>query len=153
VAIDRAGLRCLDENECWRFLSGHRLGRIAFVDPDIDAEYPDEVLVLPVNYVVDDRRIVLRTAPGTKLEAAIAREHAAFEVDEATELFETGTSVLVRGTLRVAREPEELAHLEALGLHHWAPGHRPTFIVLDPTATTGRRIPARAGDGTDADGG
>ena len=79
---------------------------------------------------------------------------AVFEVDEASKLFETGTSVMVHGTLHEVIEPKERERLSWLPLRTWAPGDRDHFVRIDAHSVTGRRIGrAHAEEGLGADGG
>jgi nitroimidazol reductase NimA-like FMN-containing flavoprotein (pyridoxamine 5'-phosphate oxidase superfamily) len=144
---DQQGLVRLDEEECWRFLDRHWLGRVGLV-------HLGEPLVFPVNYAVDGRSIVFRTAPGTKLSLADADGRAVFEVDEASELFETGTSVMVHGAIRHVTDRAVVERLERLPLRTWAPGDRDHFLRVVPEAVSGRMIaPHGVEDGVVADGG
>jgi nitroimidazol reductase NimA-like FMN-containing flavoprotein (pyridoxamine 5'-phosphate oxidase superfamily) len=144
---DAQGILRLDEAECWAFLAHHWLGRVALV-------HMGEPTVFPVSYVVDGDSIVFRTAPGTKLARAAVGAPAAFEVDEASKLFETGTSVVVHGTLREVRDKAERLRLADLPLRTWAPGDRDHFVRVEARSVSGRRI-GRPGleEGLDADGG
>ncbi len=144
--FDAHGLVRLDEDECWRFLAHHALGRVGFV-------HLGQPMVFPVNYVVDGRAVVFRTAPGTKLAMAAAGVAVAFEVDEATELFESGTSVVVHGTLDEVTDGDEIARLRRLLPRTWAPGERDHFVRVEPRSVTGRQIPIHPSgdDGVDVD--
>ena len=64
----------LTEDKCWDLLAKARTGRIAVAI----GEHPD---IFPINHVVDDRTIVFRTDPGTKLAAAVLGPGVAYEVD------------------------------------------------------------------------
>jgi len=144
---DDQGLIQLDEDECWDFLAKHFLGRVALV-------HMDDPMVFPVNYALDDRTVVFRTAPGTKLAMTGAHRPAAFEVDEANETFETGASVMVHGVLGEVTDRDECERLARLPLRQWAPGARDHFIRIDPRWVSGRRIaPHQQDDGLTADGG
>ena len=144
---DDMGLIRLEEDECWQFLARHSLGRVGLVH----MEYP---MIFPVNYALDGRSVVFRTAPGTKLAIAAAGRAVAFEVDEVTELFETGTSVMLHGTMREVVSVDDRARLESLPIRVWAPGNRDRFVQIEPEWVTGRRIPYHQGDdGVAADGG
>jgi nitroimidazol reductase NimA-like FMN-containing flavoprotein (pyridoxamine 5'-phosphate oxidase superfamily) len=106
-----------------------------------------------VGYVVDGRSIVFRTAPGTKLALAAIGAPAAFEVDEASKLFETGTSVVVHGNLHEVRDKAERLRLADLPLRTWA-GGRDHFVRVEARSVTGRRLGrSSAEDGLAADGG
>jgi len=56
------GATILPERECWDLLEGVTLGRLV---TSVDGR-PE---IFPVNYVVQPRTILLRTAEGTKLAA------------------------------------------------------------------------------------
>lgn len=107
--FDDQGLIRMDEEGCWRFLARHYLGRVGLM-------HLDNPMVFSVNYALDGRSVVFRTAPGTKLRLAATGVRVAFEVDEATELFETGTSVVVHGALHEVRHRDELERLRRLPL-------------------------------------
>lgn len=150
--VDSLGMIRMDDDECWNFVSRHWLGRIGLVQLG-------NPLIFPVNYACNEETVVFRTAPGTKLttanrELADGRQRVVFEVDEATELFETGTSVMVHGTMREVTDPDERAELSRLNLRTWAPGDRDHIVVIEPDRVSGRRIPMHQDDdGLGADGG
>ena len=68
------GLEIIDRPECEILLRGRTLGRVG-------VKIADELVILPVFYAVVDGDIVFRTAPGTKLDAAVLGTSVAFEVD------------------------------------------------------------------------
>lgn len=134
----------LSDEQCWRLLSRHRLGRVAMV-------HLGQPVVFPVNFVLDGQTVVFRAAPGTKLALARAGARVAFEVDEASELFETGSSVIVHGTLRDVTADRD--RLDRLPLRTWAAG-RDHFISIEAERVSGRAIaPHLAHDGVLVDGG
>jgi uncharacterized protein len=142
------GLVRLTEDECWRFVEHRHLGRVGVI------EFQHRPLVFPVNYVIDRHTVIFRTAPGTKLVAASLGAHAVVQVDEVDASLQSGTSVMVHGTLHEVTEPVERRRLLALGAHPWAPGERDHFVRLEPERISGRRIsPAVPGDGLGADAG
>jgi len=144
---DAYGLILLDEKECWQFLADYNLGRLGIV-------HMGQPMIFPVNYALDGRTVVFRTAPGTKLAMAAAGREAVFEVDEATPLFETGTSVMVHGMLRQVTNRTERERLGRLPLRVWAPGDRDHLVRVEPSFVSGRRIPMHhPDDGLTADGG
>lgn len=145
--FDAKGIRRLDEAECWRFLARNWLGRVGLV-------HLDRPMIFPVGYALDGQSIVFRTAPGTKLSLAGVGVPAVFEVDEASTLLESGTSVMVHGTLHEVIEPEQRERLSWLPLRTWAPGDRDHFVRIDAHSVTGRRVGhTHAEGGLDADGG
>ncbi|WP_448623643.1 pyridoxamine 5'-phosphate oxidase family protein [Geodermatophilus sp. URMC 64] len=104
-------------DECYALLAGQEVGRIG-----VNAEhYP---LIIPVNYGMDGRTIVIRTHPGTTLSAA-SHANVAFEVDEIDRRARTGWSVLVRGQaeeLTSGHGADMIFRTLAHGIQPWAPG-------------------------------
>ncbi|HEX2029204.1 MAG TPA: pyridoxamine 5'-phosphate oxidase family protein [Nitriliruptorales bacterium] len=134
VALDR-GLEVLDTGQCLRLLGSVAVGRIA-----VDAD--GGPTVLPVNYVVDEWTIVVRTTFGAKLVAAALERPVAFEVDDFDAATRTGWSVLVKGTAEVVTSAEVIDRLQDLGLDTWAEGvTRDRWVRIHPNQITGRRIP------------
>ena len=110
--FDRNGLEVLSRAECLRLLGGARIGRVGLSMGALPA-------VLPVNFTLVDDAIVLRTAAGSKLDAALANSVVAFEVDSIDPMYHTGWSVLVQG---VASEVVDPADRERLLGHPCARG-------------------------------
>jgi len=131
--VDRNGLASMSAEECLRHLRAEIMGRVG-VTWDV---LP---VILPVNYVVDGDRIVLRTAPGTKLCAALSHCVVAFEVDGFDSVGHEGWSVLVRGPAREVTDEAELAHLRTLPLRPWANESADHFVVIDIELLSGRRV-------------
>lgn len=137
----------LTEDECWRFVEHRHLGRVAVIQLD-------RPLVFPVNYVIDRRTVVFRTAPGTKLVAASLAAHAVVQVEEIDASARSGTSVMVHGRLDEVIDPAERERLKAVAIQPWAPGDRSHIVRLEPERISGRRItPTVPGDGLGADAG
>jgi len=138
------GLVRLDEDECWRLLERHDLGRVAIIHFD----RPD---VHPVNYAVDGRTVVFRSAPGTTLTMSGSGATAAFEVDEADALFESGASAVIHGHLENVVDPVEIERLGRLPLRTWS-ARADHFIRVVPDWVSGRRLvslPPAVGLGAD----
>ncbi len=128
-------LSVLELQECRELLARHHFGRLAYADRV--GELP---VIVPVNYVFTDGAVVLRTAPGSKLRAALDGAGAAFEIDGADEETRTGWSVLVRGRVESVTDPDQLKQLEQSPVETWAPGEKPHVIRLTPGKITGRRL-------------
>ena len=130
----RTGLEVLDEDECWRLLASKTVGRLAV---DVGG-HPD---IYPVNYVVHDRLIIIRTEAGTKLAAAVLGRSVAFEIDEIDEIDHSGWSVVVAGKASEPRTVEEEVDVEDLGLAPWVDVPKTRWLRIAPRSVTGRRIP------------
>ena len=75
MQLDRNGLEILDRDECLRLLALATLGRIGFTSGALPT-------VLPVNFHLDRERILVHTARGGRLDAALKNAVVAFEADE-----------------------------------------------------------------------
>jgi uncharacterized protein len=131
--LDHNGLEVLPREECLRLLRTATIGRVGLSSQALP-------LVLPVNFALDGDDIVVRTAAGTKLDAALRNAVVAFEVDEIDPLYHTGWSVLVTGMARALRSDDELERARRLPLRPWAPGSRAGYIAIPTQLVSGRRI-------------
>jgi nitroimidazol reductase NimA-like FMN-containing flavoprotein (pyridoxamine 5'-phosphate oxidase superfamily) len=124
-------LTSLSPDESLDLLRSHDLGRLAVIVDDIP-------MVFPVNYAVHDDAIVIRTAPGTKWDAADGRD-VCFEVDEVDLFHRSMWSVVIIG---------KAVHAEIEGPHRarpLVPGEKASVIRIAIEKATGRRL------ATDAD--
>jgi nitroimidazol reductase NimA-like FMN-containing flavoprotein (pyridoxamine 5'-phosphate oxidase superfamily) len=122
-------LRDLDPDECIRLLETQKVGRIAFTDDS----GPD---VLPVNYVMDGKDVIIATTGYGALARAATSGRVAFEVDEVDDYTESGWSVVLRG--RATREsPFERGGKRP---RPWAEGTRTYVLRISPDVVSGRRL-------------
>ena len=133
MSTDRNGLEILGREECLYLLTRRSIGRVGVSI----AALP---VVLPVNFVLFDGDIVIRTGEGTKLDAALCHSVVAFEVDDFDPVYHTGWSVLVRGRAREVRHPAEVARVRSLPLQPWAGDLPDRFIRISADLVSGRRI-------------
>ncbi len=132
---DRSGLEILPLTECIRLLASVPVGRIAF-------HADGEVVVLPVNHLVDGQDIVFRTASGSKLSAAEKADIVAFEADDYDAQAKSGWSVVINGRAEILYENAETQRLDGLGLQPWPTAvDRPFWIRIRSTSVSGRQIP------------
>lgn len=122
----------LSETECWELLEQAAVGRLAV---DV-AGQPD---IFPINFVVDNRGIVFRTAAGTKLAGAVLNRLVAFEIDGYEPVERSAWSVVVKGHARPIERMQEMFEAEDLPLFPWLAWEKPNFVRIDPTVVTGRR--------------
>ena len=131
---DRGGLEILPFERCLQLLATVPVGRVGFLADG-------EIVVLPVNHVMDGPDPVFRTARGSKLSAAEGLNVVAFEADSYDERTRTGWSVLVNGRAHAIYEDAEIQRLNRLGLRPWVgAADRPFWIRIRPAAISGRRI-------------
>ena len=134
--FDRNGLEVLTRAECMHLLAAGHFGRIALTSQALP-------LVLPVNYALDGQDIVIRTHPGTKLEAATRHAVVAFEIDDIDPLYHSGWSVVAQGIARAIDSPAEVARLLLLHTATWTPSPAQRFVAISTDIVSGRRIPPR----------
>lgn len=130
------GLEQLTREECLALLPTVPVGRLGLSIEALPA-------ILPVNFAVADGSIIIRSVPGTKLDAAVAENVVAFEVDGFDPAGAWGWSVLVRGRGSEVTDAAELQHLHTLPHRSWAfdEGTANRFLRIDPTLVSGRRFP------------
>jgi nitroimidazol reductase NimA-like FMN-containing flavoprotein (pyridoxamine 5'-phosphate oxidase superfamily) len=123
-----APVRELDDEQCWALLASHEFGRLAF-------HLGPEVHLSPVNYAVDGRTLLFRTAAGSKLVGVVMNPDVVLEIDDHDE--HGAISVIVRGEAR--RLDEDEAHrAESVRLRPWVTGRKDEVVEIRPTETTGR---------------
>ncbi|MEG9224814.1 pyridoxamine 5'-phosphate oxidase family protein [Aeromicrobium sp. Sec7.5] len=131
-----SSMRELSEAECYQLLGGTTtVGRVAFV-----ADGGQQLL--PVNFVVVDRVVYLRTAPDSVM-ASLANGHddVAFGVDFHDDLLGRGWSVTANGSSRGVDAVPDAPHGEAARTPTpWAPGERDVVIAVTPRSVSGRRV-------------
>lgn len=121
----------LSERESWDLLDGVALGRLV-------TAVDDEAHIFPVNFVVQNRTILFRTAAGTKLISAAINNQVVFEADDHNSA--EGWSVIVRGIARTVRTDEELDEAERAQLLPWAATTKTHYVRVSPVRVTGRRF-------------
>jgi nitroimidazol reductase NimA-like FMN-containing flavoprotein (pyridoxamine 5'-phosphate oxidase superfamily) len=127
-------IRAISTDECWQRLAGHpaKIGRVG-----VGGASPD---IFPVNYVVDGRTIVFRTAEGKKLSAVGRGERVVFEVDDIDPEWRHGWSVVLRGFAEHVTDGDELARLRDLPLQAWDPTPKPAYVRIQTHLVSGREI-------------
>ncbi|HET7742308.1 MAG TPA: pyridoxamine 5'-phosphate oxidase family protein [Mycobacterium sp.] len=121
----------LSETECWDLISGRALGRLV-------TSVDNQPEIFPVNFVVQRRTVLFRTAQGTKLVSAAINNDVLFEVDDHNVL--EGWSVIIRGTARTLRTQEEIDEAEKAQLLPWTATSKQHFVRIRPLRITGRRF-------------
>ncbi|MDT0449545.1 pyridoxamine 5'-phosphate oxidase family protein [Streptomyces hesseae] len=129
-------LEHLSEDDCWRRLGTHGIGRIGLMTGPAP-------VVLPVNFLVDGRTVVYRTESGGAAAAADG-DPLAFEADHIDAHVSRGWSVLITGTAEHITDPGTVEVLATRpGAQPWAGGKRDLWIRIRPGQVTGRTIHTR----------
>ncbi|WP_033349716.1 helix-turn-helix domain-containing protein [Kitasatospora aureofaciens] len=132
-AAPRPLLLHLTGPQCWELLGTHGVGRIGL--PGRAAP-----VVLPVNYTVDARTVVYRTA-AQGAAAPTEGSPASFQVDHVDDHRSNGWSVLILGEAHHIDDPDEQRRLSARpGATPWAGGARPLWVRISPSEIAGRRL-------------
>jgi nitroimidazol reductase NimA-like FMN-containing flavoprotein (pyridoxamine 5'-phosphate oxidase superfamily) len=124
-------VRLLSSEECWELLLSASFGRLA-------ASVADDIEIFPLNFVAADRRLLFRTAEGTKLLALTVNNRVALETDDIGRV--DAWSVVVKGIARVLDTQAEIDAADALPLRPLIPTLKYIWVEITPTEITGRRF-------------
>lgn len=131
--VNRDIVRVLGEDECWSRLRAVDVGRLAVaVGGDVE--------VFPLNHVVHDGAVVVRTCEGTKLLALVVAARVAFEVDGYDTDAGEAWSVVLKGDASIIERFEDIYEAQGLPLFPWntaAPGR---FVRIVPRMLSGRHF-------------
>jgi len=125
----------LIESECWQLLGSVSLGRIVFTQHAMPA-------IRPVNHLVDDQAIIIRSHLGAAIVARAEREDGTvvcYEADDIDPVRHTGWSVIATGMARLIRDPALIARYQEL-LEPWAAGQMDFVIAIKPQVITGLQL-------------
>lgn len=127
-------LKELSAADSLRLLAGVPLGRVVFTHHALPA-------IRPVNHIVADGQIVIRSSPGTVLSTELAAFETvvAFEADELDVEQRLGWSVVVTGVARLVRDQGEVAHYKDI-LRPWVAGEMDQVIRIRPEIITGYEL-------------
>ncbi|SEH89285.1 Nitroimidazol reductase NimA, pyridoxamine 5'-phosphate oxidase superfamily [Mycolicibacterium rutilum] len=131
MSIESQPVSILPVSECWDLLSSVALGRLV---TSVDGQ-PE---VFPVNFTVQHRTVLFRTAEGTKLVSAMINNNVLFEADDHN--VAEGWSVIVKGSARTLRTDDEIAEAERAQLLPWTGTAKQHYVRIKPLSVTGRRF-------------
>jgi uncharacterized protein len=135
---DHAGLEIVPFETCLRLLDSVPVGRVGFFADG-------EVVILPVNHLVDGQDVIFRTGTGSKLSYVRSEKLISFEADSYDAATHSGWSVVVSGRTEEVESDAEVRRLSDLGLQSWGgaadAGH---WIRIRPSSITGRRTAGAA---------
>ena len=119
----------LGDDECFERLATQELGRLV-------TSAAGGIDIFPVNYALDGRAIVFRTAEGSKLTELTINDEVLFEVDDHAD--PDVWSVIVRGRARRLETNDEVQAADALPLTPWIPTLKYNYVRITPDSVSGR---------------
>jgi nitroimidazol reductase NimA-like FMN-containing flavoprotein (pyridoxamine 5'-phosphate oxidase superfamily) len=130
-------LSALSTEECMVLLASVPVGRVVFTERALPA-------IRPVNHLVDDGNVIIRTQLGTSVVSAAGRGIVvAYEADAIDAATRTGWSVVVTGVAQLVTDSDDLARYLDL-LQPWIEGERNSVIRIPPDLVTGYQLVAAA---------
>ena len=121
----------LSASESWDLLASVALGRLV-------TSVEGQPEIFPVNFVVQRRTVLFRTAEGTKLVSTAINNHVLFEADDHN--VAEGWSVIVKGTARSLRTNQEIEDAERAQVLPWTSSEKSHYVRVIPETVTGRRF-------------
>lgn len=119
----------LSVDESWRLLASVPIGRFV-------TTIGTRLEIFPVNFAVQERTVLFRTAEGTKLITAIMSDRVLFEADDHTAT--DGWSVIVRGTAELLETAEDIAVAEQAHLMPWTSPAKRRYVRITAKEISGR---------------
>ena len=136
MEVDRNGLEVLDRDQCLNLLATATIGRVGLTSGALPT-------ILPVNFRLDDDRILIRSGEGAKMDAALQDTVVAFEVDDFDPMNHSGWSVVVTGVARAITDEDELQSLDGVPIARWAPRGNGRVVSISTDMVSGRRLGLR----------
>jgi len=129
-----ARTRELSDDECWAILDDSGIGHLAL------RAHPVGVDIMPINYLIADRQLFFRSAPGTKLKNLVRHPYVAVQVER----LQDGSwfSVVLKGEAARLASDEDIERSGVLELAPAQPGEKFNYVRIVPVAITGRAFPA-----------
>ena len=134
LAQPASGAHSLADAEAMQLLASVTYGRVVFTLNALPA-------IRPVNHLVHDGRIVIRTRLTSAISTAVRSADSlvvAYEADSLDAASRTGWSVVITGRAYTLTDPTQIARYEQ-SLRPWV-NHADTVVVIEPDIVTGFRI-------------
>jgi nitroimidazol reductase NimA-like FMN-containing flavoprotein (pyridoxamine 5'-phosphate oxidase superfamily) len=125
----------LSRAECLHLLESAGWGRLGVI-------VGDRPQIFPVNHVIDDQAILIRTGAGTKLGAA-ADQPVAFQADGLAPIRGAAWSVQVSGHAVEVTDVREIVGLMPDLAEPWEAGAKPHLLRIEIEEITGISFPVR----------
>jgi len=135
LAQPATGSQELGRAEAMRLLASVDYGRVVFTLNALPA-------IRPVNHLVDDGRIIIRTRLTTTISAVMGSARSgvvvAYQADKFDPQNRAGWSVVATGRAYTVNDPGQVLRYERL-LHPWV-NHADTVLAIEPDVVTGFHI-------------
>ena len=131
MSVHGESMTVLSEDESWHLLASMALGRLVTC-------LEGQPAIFPVNFVVQRRTVLFRTAEGAKLFSVVMNNRVAFEADDHN--VSEGWSVIVKGQAQVLNAPAEIKEAERAQLLPWTEGVKSRYVRVFPSEISGRRF-------------
>lgn len=127
-------LRALNSHECMLLLASQSIGRLVYTRAALPA-------VHPVNYLLEDHAILIRTSSTSKPAAARGEEIVAFQVDDLDPNTRSGWNVVITGR---ATEIHDLGEQQRLrtAISSWLAPHDDRVLRVHCDLITGQDFTA-----------
>ncbi|KRE80419.1 pyridoxamine 5'-phosphate oxidase family protein [Arthrobacter sp. Soil762] len=124
----------LTTERCWELLRSSSTGRFGFLEQG-------RIVILPVNYLVDQQSIYFRTAETGPIGGAVPSLEASFQIDGSRPDRSEGWSVLVSGPSSRVKDKDLLTRLWGKAMAEpWGGGERNLFVRIQGYRVTGRHV-------------
>jgi nitroimidazol reductase NimA-like FMN-containing flavoprotein (pyridoxamine 5'-phosphate oxidase superfamily) len=133
--VETSGTDVLAESDCLALVNTAAVGRVVYSDRALP-------VIVPVNFVLIDGDVVLRTSRRSRLGSGAPGNVVLFEVDHIDPATRTGWSVVLTGRMEAIEDAEEIARLDELDLPTWTTGPADRYIRLRPEIINGLRLRA-----------
>lgn len=122
--------RELTHVEIWEVLGESGIGHLAL------RAQPKGVDIMPINYLVTNRQLFFRSAPGAKLEDLVQHPYVAVQVERQWD--GAWFSVVLKGKAERLAVDEDIERSGILSLQTTQPGDKFNYVRVIPDAITGR---------------
>ena len=129
-----AHLEELTVEESWRLATDTQISRIGWTGPR-------GPVVLPVNHVVHEESLWIRTSAHSSMAEQVDESAVALLVDKLDPDTHVGWSVQFKGRAEILYHEDQIPET-VKSLQSWPAGPRPLWVRLRPKEVTGRRLVA-----------
>ncbi len=133
VARATGAMEILTEEQCWSLLGSVEVGRLAVAAAG-------EVDIFPVNFLINERTIMFRSAEGTKLVEVVLAGRVAFEIDGYDPERGRAWSVVCKGQAELLDKWDDIYAAQDLPLFPWNHSPKERFVRITPYELSGRRF-------------